>query len=146
MTGRYIRWEIERKAGRGRERVEARDRNMYALRDENWRNKECRSGTDTKGSKDGFLADTSNCTGSVTIKLLIMHYTCHLLFTLSGELFVTHLQNDPVCMASWMWRMTTSIQENIHFTKWITKTFSSAGQYKKAVSLLTGWHTVVKEG
>lgn len=66
------------------------------------RNKEFRSGTDAKGSKDGSLADTSNCIGGRTTKLLIKHdYINHLLSTLSEEVFVTHLQNDQVCRASW---------------------------------------------
>lgn len=67
------------------------------------RNKESRSGADSKGSTHGFPADTSRCTGRIpTAKRLIVHdYTRHLLSALSGEVFVTHLQNDPVCMASW---------------------------------------------
>lgn len=122
---RYRERQGERESAEGKQGIEIYS--TYIEREmemKTRRNKECRSETDTKGSKDGFLADISNCTGSITTKLLIMHnYTRHLLSTLSGEVCVTHLQNDPVCMASWSWKITTSSLENIHFTKWKTKTF-----------------------
>lgn len=90
---------------RGRERVEGEYWEKKRVRErERWKckNKETkkwRSETDTPGSKDGFLAETSYCTESITTKLLTMHdYTRHLLATPSEEVFVTHLQNDPTCM------------------------------------------------
>lgn len=85
------------------------DRNIHGEMQKQ-RNKESRSGIGTKGSSRGFLADTSDSTGRIsTTKRLIMHdYTVHLLSALSGEVFVTLLQNDPVCMACWEWKITTS--------------------------------------
>lgn len=120
----------DREKGREREwREKARDRNIQR---ERWkcRNKETKSLDLEQTPKDhrhGFLADTSDCTGRIsTTKLLIMHdYARHLLSALSGEVFVTHLQNDPVCLASWKWKITTCSLENVHITQWKTKIFAA---------------------
>lgn len=56
-----------------------------------------------RGHRRKSPTDTADCTGRISgTKCQIMHdCTRHLLSALSGEVFVTHLQNDPLCMASW---------------------------------------------
>lgn len=74
--------DMRRESEEGKQREKVRERNG---------NEETKSiDLEQARSKDGFLADTSNCTGSITTKLLIIYdYTRHLLSTLRGSVCYT---------------------------------------------------------
>lgn len=82
---------------RGRKVERERERKQWIeIYMERCRNKESRSGTGTKGSSHGFLADTSDCTGRIsTTKHLIMLelYTPAVICTVS----------ESVCYTSTKW-------------------------------------------